>query len=174
MALQLIFLESDDSPDHGIILQEGTDREVRVKGLKDADDIATISPTVEQTSERITAIAETSFNRGTLEAHTIKSEHMPLMQQGVFDGGTVSEKDIVDAKLPHKCEHCDRSFSSHHGLAIHVARWCGEATREHFPTDYEAEKIIDARGSPENRFYKVQWAGTNLSDNTVLSTEPPN
>ena len=42
MALQLIFLESDDPPEHGIILQEGTDRAVRVKGLKYADDIATI------------------------------------------------------------------------------------------------------------------------------------
>lgn len=81
LALQLIFLECDDDPNHGIILQAGTNRAVRVKALKYADDIATISPDTVQTSKRITAIAETPFNRGTLEAHTVKSEHMPLMQR---------------------------------------------------------------------------------------------
>ena len=64
LALQLIFLECDDRPDHGIVLKANTDRAVRVKALKYADDIATVSPDTTQTSERITTVAETSFNRG--------------------------------------------------------------------------------------------------------------
>ena len=92
--------------------------------------------------------------------------------RGTFDGGTVSEEDIKKADLQHKCEHCGRAFNSQQGLSIHVSRWCGEATREFFPSDFEVDKIIEARGSPDNRYYKVQWKGTNTSGVSVMGTNP--
>ena len=73
LALQLIFLECDDRPNHGIVLKANTDRAVRVKAFRYADDIATISPGIVQTSERITAIAETPLNRGTLFSDRLPS-----------------------------------------------------------------------------------------------------
>ena len=82
----LLLQQCDDHPDQGILLQEGTDRCVRVKSLKYADDIATISPDVAQSSQRVTLIAQKSFSMGTLEAHTVKSEHMPVMKEGETAG----------------------------------------------------------------------------------------
>jgi hypothetical protein len=172
MALQLIFLQCDDRPDQGIVLQEGTESAVRVKSLKYADDIATISPNCAQTSQRITLIANKSFSMGTLEAHKVKSEHMPVMQEGAFGGGSVCETDIKNANFSHVCEHCDRSFSTHQGLVTHTSRWCGEAERESFPNDYQVDYILDARGPPDNRFYHVKWAGSNTSAQVVADTLP--
>ena len=64
---------------------------------------------------------------------------MPIMQEGAFGGGSVSEADIKNANFSHVCEHCDRSFSTHQGLVTHTSRWCGEAERESFPNDYQVD-----------------------------------
>ena len=82
------------------------------------------------------------LEQGTLEAHTIKSEHMPIMLQGHLDDRNVSETDIKAAKFEHVCEFCDRPFNTRHGLAVHVSRWCGEAEREFFPRNWKGRPSV--------------------------------
>ena len=130
LALQLIMLRHDDNPNSGVVLMPGTDREVRVASLLYADDWATICKSIEEQSSRVTRIAEGSYSEGCLEAHTVKSEHM-----GIYlpeEMGEVTNDDIEAANFEHVCQHCSRSFSTHHGMAVHIGRWCGEAQREEY------------------------------------------
>ena len=153
IALQAIFLQCDDDPRHGIVLQSGTPQEMRVKSMKYADDVGLLSyTTTKESSDRATAIDNASYSLGTLRAHKVKSEHMPIMDAGVFDTA-VSELDIKEAKFEHVCPHCTRSFSNKHGLSIHVTRWSGEAEREEYANNFEVESILDARGPADNRFF---------------------
>ena len=171
IALQAIFLQCDDDPRHGIVLQPGTPQAVRVKSMKYADDVGLLSYTTKESSDRITAIDNASYSLGTLKAHKVKSEHMPIMAAGVFDTA-VSETDIKEANFEHVCPHCSRSFSSRHGLSIHVARWCREAEREEYVNDFEVQSILDARGPADNRFFLVKWKGRNTSTKTIHGTLP--
>ena len=134
--------------------------------MKYADDVGLLSYTTKESSDRITAIDNASYSLGTLKAHKVKSEHMPIMAAGVFDTA-VSETDIKEANFEHVCPHCSRSFSSRHGLSIHVARWCGEAEREEYVNDFEVQSILDARGPADNRFFLVKWKGRNTSTKTI-------
>ena len=81
----------------------------------------------------MTAIAAGSWVDGKLEAHTVKTEHMPVVLKDLLDAGyAVSEEDITNAEFKHGCPHCKRTFSTNHGLYVHIGRWCGEAEREEF------------------------------------------
>ena len=44
-------------------------------------------------------------------------------------------------------------------LAIHTARWCGEAQSKVHEKDFEVENILQARGSVQHMFYEVHWKG---------------
>ena len=60
---------------------------------------------------------------------------------------------------------CIRSFSTKHGQTWagdpYRVMVCGEAKREYFPTEYEVEKIIDARVDPESRVRQFQDSGAS-------------
>ena len=170
LALQLIMLRHDDNPSSGVVLFPGTDREVRVASLLYADDWATICNTTEEQSSRVTNIAIGSYAEGCLEAHTVKSEHMGIYLPEKM--GDVTNEDIEAANFEHACPHCTRSFSTKHGLSVHVGRWCGEAQREEYVNRFAVEYISDARGPPGNRFYLVHWLGKNESAATVAGCAP--
>ena len=91
--------------------------------LKYADDVAMLSRSTQEASCRITSIAKGSLADGKLEAHTVKSEHMPILLRDLIDGGYVSEEDIKAANFKHVCPHCNRSFSSKHGLSVSRFTW---------------------------------------------------
>ena len=42
---------------------------------------------------------------------------------------------------------------------MHVSMHCAEAQREVHSVEYEVEAVLDARGPPEHRYYKIRWAG---------------
>jgi hypothetical protein len=90
---------------------------------------------------------------------------MPVVLKDLLDAGyAVSEEDITNAEFKHSCPHCKRTFSTRHGLSVHIGRWCGEAEREEFAQSFEVASITDARGPPNNRFYKVNWLGANATN----------
>ena len=64
-------------------MQEGTDRAVRVRSLKYADDIATICPDCSQQSARITAIAAASFDMGTLRSDPDSLTRRVILSRGM-------------------------------------------------------------------------------------------
>ena len=85
IALQLIFLQHDDNPQHSVILQRGTTRECRIGALKYVDDANIVSNSIAESSLRATNLARGSCEDGKLEAHEFKSEHMPIVLRDVLD-----------------------------------------------------------------------------------------
>jgi len=84
----------------------------------------------------------------------------------------VTNDDIEAANFEHVCQHCSRSFSTHHGMAVHIGRWCGEAQREEYVNRFAVDHINDARGPPGNRFYLVHWLGKNETNVTIGGCAP--
>ena len=89
-----------------------------------------------------------------LVAHRIKTEAMQLCSW-TCDQTNVTE----DHNFEHKCD-CGRSFSHYKGLLIHQSRWCNHPGQQH-QSDYKIEEVKDVRGTPDNRYYLIQWKGTN-------------
>ena len=75
-------------------------------------------------------------------------------------------KDGLITKWAHPCTHCPAVFPDKHGLAVHLGRWCGAARRETFEQEFEVDKVLQARGPPQYRFYEVLWAGYSLEEAT--------
>jgi hypothetical protein len=61
--------------------------------------------------------------------------------------------------LEHRCTHCQRGFDTLHGRRFHEARWCSVAGTVLTEQEFVLEKVLDARGSPDRRFYRVKWEG---------------
>jgi hypothetical protein len=67
--------------------------------------------------------------------------------------------------------HCKRTFTTKHGLSVHIGRWCGEAEREKFA--HEVASITDARGPPNNRQGQLARLQSNLPPSTELRLGDP-
>ena len=63
------------------------------------------------------------------------------------------------------CEFCNAGFDTQDGLNTHQGQHCGEAKKLLYESPFVVEKILDVRGPPERRFYKVKWKNYEL--NTV-------
>ena len=70
--------------------------------------------------------------------------------------------------LDFKCAHCQRGFPTWFGCRIHETRWCKVATQELTAEEYEIAGVVDARGSPDRRFYEVNWKGYDAIENTWM------
>ena len=79
---------------------------------------------------------------------------------------------VESGDLKHKCDKCDAGFYNNLGLRIHKARWCGELRREIFERQCNIEKILDVRGPPKRRFFKIKWEGHDLNKDEKLNWEP--
>ena len=82
----------------------------------------------------------------------------------LFKAGNAKAQNEV---LTHKCEACSRGFSTHQGLKTHEKIWCGWADRLD-SEKYEVNRVLEARGSPEHRFYLVSWKGYPNSENSWI------
>jgi hypothetical protein len=74
----------------------------------------------------------------------------------------------LDLKFEYRCSHCNRGFDNKHGLAVHVGRWCKQAGKEFETVEHEISDVIDARGSPDRRFYLAAWKGYDAEEATWL------
>ena len=54
------------------------------------------------------------------------------------------------------CGHCGNGFDTHQGLEKHKTSHCAEARRGVYEREYEVEAVVDARGPPLFRYYKVK------------------
>ena len=103
-----------------------------------------------------------------MEMSVPKTECMHVDSELVqhFSRVTASAADYWDTgkngligKWSHPCPHCPAVYDCKHGLTLHIGLWCGTATRETFEEDYEVDRVLQARGPPEYRFYQVLWKG---------------
>eukprot|EP01052_Picozoa_sp_SAG31_P011092 SAG31_NODE_621_length_13502_cov_18.057002_5_plen_845_part_00 len=103
---------------------------------------------------------------GDKEVSQPKTEAMLVQQRLAVTRSTEEE---YFAELEHECEYCGKCFVIPKSLhqyqtgfsPVDGKPWCAAAHREMTEGEYEIEKIVDARGSPERgqRFYLVKLTG---------------
>ena len=144
-------------------------RERRLMGgrLGYVDDLATIEAdkelqnAVDIAGERVSQIAEAS--------RTMANQHMnarkcgSLLVQPEDAVGDTTAEDVAALKLQHQCE-CWEMFGSVWGLRSHrnsCARAADAFENEGADADgeHQVEAFLDVRGRPDNRFWRIKWAG---------------
>ena len=135
-----------------------------------ADDFVLIDGTAQSATDRITAIAKGLREVADMDVSVEKTECLFVKHQekirtdDLFEAGNAKAQNEV---LTHKCEACSRGFSTHQGLKTHEKIWCGWADRLD-SEEYEVNRFLEARGSPEHRFYLVSWKGHPNSENSWI------
>ena len=156
------------------------------------DDLATIEAdkelqnAVDIAGERVSQIAEAS--------RTMANQHMnarkcgSLLVQPEDAVGDTTAEDVAALKLQHQCE-CWEMFGSVWGLRSHrnsCARAADAFENEGADADgeHQVEAFLDVRGRPDNRFWRIKWAGkddtgadlwpdTGTGDGTADFVAPP-
>jgi ribonuclease HI len=87
---------------------------------------------------------------------------IPIMPKVVV--GATTHADVKELGLEHQCE-CGEPFLTDWGLQIHQ-RTCAEANDEMELTQeggevWEVAELMDVRGPPSNRFWRVRWTSKN-------------
>jgi uncharacterized C2H2 Zn-finger protein len=137
---------------------------VLIDRLEYADDAALIDADAEQASERVSRLCAGALRDADMEISAPKSEIMfvrPRVDTGKITAeayGAAELKELA-VSLDFKCKHCQRGFDTWNGCRIHETRHCEVARVELTEEVFEAEQVLDARGSPDRRFYCVKWKG---------------
>jgi hypothetical protein len=136
-----------------------------IEELEYADDAAFADKTAREASERMSRLAAGALKDADMEISVPKTEAMHVRDQPAVS--PVRRADYTDKELAkllkHKCEYCGDGFDTKQGQNQHVTS-CGLASRAVHEQDFEVEAVLDARGPPEHRFYKVLWKGWAESD----------
>ena len=123
--------------------------ETFISKLEYADDAALIDEDHEAASERLTLLEVASWSEADMVISRPKTKVMNVRK--VECGGHIEKGEYDEVAWSHGCQDCDRGFDSKDGLTAHRARHCSMATE----TEWEVEEIVDVRGSPEERFFRV-------------------
>ena len=130
--------------------------ETVIASLEYADDAALANGNVKEATDRVSAVAKASRELADMIISIEKTEVMQVSES--VKVGVLSEEELQEANvLKFKCQFCDRGFSKKRGMEVHAEKWC--ARRETYEERFEVERIVQARGPPQNRFYQIQWAG---------------
>jgi len=156
LALQCIMLHHD-SQSEGILVGK-----TWISALAYADDAALLGPGgkegVERGTKRVTSLAAGANWEADCNISVKKTEAMHARKR--LDVGAMKREDYEEMKergvLKFVCEHCSDVSYNKLGLDKHLLT-CGEAQREEFAEPSEVEEILDVRGPPHRRFYKVHW-----------------
>eukprot|EP01050_Picozoa_sp_SAG11_P022029 SAG11_NODE_4055_length_2084_cov_4.117884_1_plen_636_part_10 len=111
--------------------------------------------------ERISNIAAIARERANL--HMAPKQCKGLLIQPAQAVGETTAEDVVALGLTDQCR-CGEPFASVWGLRVHK-RTCA-AAKEEFEVDddgddvHDIDDLLDVRGSPQKRFWRVKYAGT--------------
>jgi hypothetical protein len=130
-----------------------------VHSLFYADDAALISASAEDASARLTALKKGMEELSDMLIHWGKTKAMHAQQTIEVAKPNAAEYQEKEAKdlLVAKCEGCDQSFVNKAGLHVHQ-RSC-DLWQRMGEKEWPVERVIEARGTAEQRFYFVQWKG---------------
>jgi hypothetical protein len=136
---------------------------VLIDRLEYADDAALIDRDSVLAAQRVTRLCAGGLADADMDISAPKSK--VLFCRPRIDTGPILPEDYTDAalkeldlKFEHRCPHCDRGFDSVHGCNGHIAQHCELARVQYHAEEFEVE-VIDARGSPDRRFYLAAWKG---------------
>ena len=130
---------------------------LRITILGYADDAALVSTDAEKMTERLDKIARGSKTDADMQIHMGKTKCMHVRKQPYIAPPTIAEIKSTEAGYKHECKFCGRRFKTSRGMRIHLAacnNWHGLSVDE-FPIG----KLNAVFGTPENRWYRVEWIG---------------
>ena len=130
--------------------------QVFLSKLEYADDAALINRTCEEASERVSRLARKARELADMEISIPKTEAMLVRKDVRKD--KIEAEEFTDMGFKHVCDWCGMSYPTKDGLRTHITVHC-KVKKGTYEEEFEVEKILDVRGSPEERFYLVRWKG---------------
>ena len=145
-----------------------------IDALEYADDQALLNTDVQQASARASSLQAGAFASADMSVSVPKTEVM-LFQRYEDESLELSPAEIKrlleTGKSLFSCSlGCGAFFDSEKGRRTHE-RQCNAGNREIYVDEFVPERVIDVRGKPDNRFFRVKWEGWS-SDPEDLTWEP--
>jgi exonuclease III len=135
---------------------------VWLERLEYADDAALIDVGYEMASRKVTELETVAQGQADMEISRPKTEYMAVRDYAVAAAVQVD----YDAQVwTHSCADCGRGFPTKHGLAVHSGRHCKQAGK----VAWEIEKVVDVRGVPGERFFRVRWVKGTVTDDSWVN-----
>ena len=135
---------------------------VWLEKLEYADDAALIEVGYELASRTVTDLESVALSQADMEISRPKTEYMALRD---FVVSAAVQGDFDAQVWAFSCSDCGRGFPTKAGLAIHRGLHCKQRGK----VEYELERIVDVRGVPEERFYRVRWVGWGEDDDSWIN-----
>ena len=137
-------------------------KHLRVGTLGYADDVTLISAAPEKMSKRVTQVSVGSRTDGDMHISIKKTKNMHVARNAKLPLPTIAEMKCTEASYTHECCFCGRRFKTKSGMKRHMAA----CNRQHGLTDkeFEVDDINAVFGTPECRWFRVQWAGYKNQD----------
>ena len=125
---------------------------VWLERLEYADDAALIDVGYEMASAKVSELVRVARVRADMEISRPKTEYMAVRD---FEVTAAVQADYDEFVFNHHCPDCGRGFVCRTGMNIHR----GGACKRRGLLPYEIDRIVDVRGHPNERFYRVRYTG---------------
>ena len=152
LAMEQVFRLHDPSP-AGVSI--GNYLQIGVLGY--ADDAALTSLSADRMNQRLSSVSRGSKADADMDIHKGKTKNMVVERQAKMQLPTEAAVKKMEATYAHECEFCGRRCKTARGLKIHKAA----CNKQHGLTDeeYIIERINATFGTPQDRWYRVEWQG---------------
>ena len=152
-----------DRPGAGITVGYAPN-EVKISALEYADDAGLLDASVEEASDRLTAISCGSRNDAAMIISVAKTKAMHI-HKTIRVPETV-EDEVIALHLKHKCPECGKAFPTSRGMKIHLKRWCdgGRTVRSRKGTLADKAVQLDKRKAAENEREHILIEGDQIDN----------
>eukprot|EP01049_Picozoa_sp_SAG25_P016449 SAG25_NODE_3782_length_972_cov_1.446735_1_plen_244_part_00 len=169
-ALECIFRQCDTEGGINLNLPCGN-----IMRLEYADDAALLCANHREASLRLTRIAIVSTQLADMQGSRPKTESMTSRKPPRLPLPTEPQIRDTLGKRAEICPHCERAYSTSHGLKTHLTHGKDGCRWKHCCTDQHISSIVDIRGGGDYpRFFAVpDTARTTRSGRAVTNTWIP-
>ena len=132
------------------------DRVLKLRVLGYADDAALVDTTVENCTERLTALADASLREADMQINMAKTYSQHVFKREKI-AVTVDELDKVEATYKHQCDFCTRRFKTDRAMHIHrqSCPYNYDTTEEAFPV----KEVNGVFGHKDARWFRLELEG---------------
>ena len=155
--------QKHDIPGAGVTVGDYP-HQVEVSSLEYADDAGLLDEDEVAASTRVTSIAVGSRTDAAMDVSKPKTKALHIHRR--IQVSETSEQEIVALNLKHRCEDCDQTFPTRHGLSIHRSQWCthGCKIRSRKGTLTDKAVQLDKRKQAERQRGHVSIEGEDIEN----------
>ena len=118
-----------------------------------ADDAALPNEDVNASSRRLTHFAEKANEEAGMEINIPKTKGQHIMHNPPVSETTEADIEQFNLKFKFKCDKCDMTYPTQHGLSVHKGRWCKKRKNAKKPSrkGTVADRIVQKRKREEQK-----------------------